>query len=69
MQKKIVIEMGKVGEVERYDKTINDKWETVGCNIEDFVEFLNDCDDDNPLNLYNVWFRVREVRKGISYAR
>lgn len=41
-------------------------WETVADDIYDFVELLNDSDDDMPLDLMGVWFRVIEQKGGIK---
>jgi len=65
------IQCGFIGEVHREDTEDNDRWTTVSTKelgdsdlmISEFIEWLNDCDDDkvhgfNAEDLSKLWFRV-----------
>ena len=42
------IQIGEVGEVGRNDfEELPDKWKTIADSPQDFIDFLNDCDDSN----------------------
>lgn len=65
------IQCGFIGEVHREDTEDNDRWTTVSTKvlgdsdlmISEFIEWLNDCDDDkvhgfSAEDLSKLWFRV-----------
>lgn len=65
------IQVGYIGEVHRDDTKECDRWQTIAENLNghtellltDFVEWLNDCDDDavtgyTAENLSELWFRI-----------
>ena len=62
------IQIGNISETNRDDYELSDnqdKWETIAESVGDFIEWLNDCDDDNEAGYgcdvaENNWFRVIE---------
>ena len=66
------IQCGFINEVHREDTEENDRWTTVSVKtpstsnnlfISEFIEWLNDCDDDkvhgfSAEDLSSLWFRV-----------